>query len=136
MEFLGFSDAETVFSRLDALVVPSLWREPFGRIYAESMVHGVPVVGSVHGAGRELVIEGRTGWLCDPRSSSDLERALERVVSALSAGTFFREACLEAGSRFSPESVANAYAKFYTQAMEIGAIAREQASLPIRMRVV
>jgi len=124
VEFLGFVAPEEVFGRVDALVVPSLWNEPFGRVYAESLVHGVPVLGSVHGAGRELVSEGQTGWLCDPSEAASLDSALARCIHALSIAETqaeMRALCIESGKRFAPDAVAAAYEEVYLAAIDVHA---------------
>lgn len=129
VEFLGFVDADTVLTKLDALVVPSLWREPFGRIYAEALVHGVPVIGSVHGAGRELVSEGKTGWLCDPSNAPDLRAAIGRALDELSRPNEFRSNCRKAAMRFAPDAVAAAYEAFYETAIKAGATRKTKLSV-------
>ena len=121
VEFVGFVEPAAVYEKLDALVVPSLWNEPFGRVYAEALVHGIPVVGSIHGAGRELVSEGETGWLCDPTESASIEFALERCIGALSdpdVQARMRARCFESARRFASEPVAAAYEEVYRVAID------------------
>lgn len=70
--FLGYVDPASFFERIDILVVPSLWPEPFGRIVIEAYAHGVPVMAASRGGLREIVIDGKTGWLYDPERPSTL----------------------------------------------------------------
>jgi glycosyltransferase involved in cell wall biosynthesis len=67
VDFAGASDdLESVFGSLDVLLVPS-WEEPFGRVVAEAMAAGVPVVATSRGGPRELIDHSRTGFLVEPR---------------------------------------------------------------------
>lgn len=118
VDFLGFVESRSFLERVDALVVPSTWNEPFGRVYAEAACHGVPVVGSVLGAGSELVEQGRNGWLCDPTSSISLRTTLRLCLNALNkhGSDHFRQICLRGAARFSISAVAAQYEEVYEAA--------------------
>jgi glycosyltransferase involved in cell wall biosynthesis len=57
----GFVPREAFYERVDAVVVPSLWEEPFGRIVIEANAHGKPCIVSNRGGLPELVLDGTTG---------------------------------------------------------------------------
>ena len=61
------------------IVVPSRWREVFGLVAAEAMMHGLPVVASNSGALPELVSDGETGFLFKPGDVDALARAIEQL---------------------------------------------------------
>lgn len=48
-EWLGWMAPEELFSKIDVLVVPSVWEEPFGRVVVEAAAHGLPVLVSARG---------------------------------------------------------------------------------------
>ena len=63
-----------------ALLSPIQWSEPFGLMMIEALAAGTPVISTRRGAAPEIVVDGRTGFLCD--NEADLERAvrsLERI---------------------------------------------------------
>lgn len=63
VRFVGFQrEVDRVFRSLDVLVHPAE-REPFGRVVAEAMACGVPVVATSTGGIPEIVEDGRTGYL-------------------------------------------------------------------------
>jgi glycosyltransferase involved in cell wall biosynthesis len=47
----------------------SQWEEPFGLVMTESMACGTPVIALRRGAAPEVIIDGRTGFLCDDEDS-------------------------------------------------------------------
>ena len=93
-------DMPAAYMLTDVAVSASTDPEAFGRIIVEAQAMGRPVIASDHGAPRETIIPGRTGWLTtpgDPRSLADaLERFLamdvpERAEMANLAQSFVRE---------------------------------------------
>ena len=66
----------------DVYVMPSVG-EGFGFVFLEAMACGIPAVASDVDGGREAVLEGEIGWLCDPHDPDSIEQA---VLAALAAG--------------------------------------------------
>jgi len=54
--------------------------EGFGLVYAEAMAHGIPCVCGNRDAAREVVIDGETGFVVDPRSAGAVADALRRIL--------------------------------------------------------
>lgn len=54
----------TFLGAAKALLMPIQWDEPFGLVNVESMACGTPVIGLKRGALPELIISGKTGFLC------------------------------------------------------------------------
>lgn len=82
VDFAGFMPNEQVLSQLasyDFAVLPS-FSEAFALAPMEAMALGVPVVYSAMSSGPELITDGVDGWLCDPRSISNLQQALTRAA--------------------------------------------------------
>ncbi|WP_176525193.1 glycosyltransferase family 4 protein [Caenispirillum bisanense] len=69
--------------RARAVVVPSLWPEPFGRAVVEAFACGTPVVATAAGALPELVDDGVTGLLVPGEDSHALARAVHAVTPAM-----------------------------------------------------
>jgi glycosyltransferase involved in cell wall biosynthesis len=63
-----------------ALVMPSIWPEPFGIVAAEALAAGRPVVASAIGGIPEIVRDEGDGLLVAPGDAAALTRALARVV--------------------------------------------------------
>lgn len=85
VEWLGHLPRTEVLERIGAaaaLVVPSEWYEPFGRVVVEAFARGTPVVAARSGALGELVDDGRTGFTFRPGDPADFADALRRLDSA------------------------------------------------------
>lgn len=83
VRFVGSVEPEEVAEILTAaraLLVPSMWYEPAGKVVLEAYAAGIPVVASSMGALPELVQEGRSGFL----ASAGVERQWARSVERLS----------------------------------------------------
>jgi glycosyltransferase involved in cell wall biosynthesis len=68
-----------VLAEIDVLLHLSTIPETFGRVCAEAMAAGRPVVGFGHGAVAEIVKAGETGLLCPPGDLDAVEAALVDV---------------------------------------------------------
>jgi glycosyltransferase involved in cell wall biosynthesis len=79
VECTGWLDAPAVarhMRRALALIVPSVWFEPFGLVAIEAFAQGVPVIASRIGSLPEIVYPGRTGLLFEPGDAADLARKM------------------------------------------------------------
>jgi glycosyltransferase involved in cell wall biosynthesis len=60
------ADMPAAYLIADLVCAPSLDPEPFGRTAVEPQAMGRPVLAADHGAARETVVPGQTGWLVPP----------------------------------------------------------------------
>ncbi len=80
IRFLGNrDDMASVYAALDLLVAPSRW-EGFGMMLIEAMAAGRPIVATRVGAIPEIVRDGRTGVLVEPRDAQALARAITGML--------------------------------------------------------
>ena len=78
IEFRGYVPEEempALWAEASVLAMPSR-REGFGLAYIEAMRHSLPVVASVHDAGREVNIHGETGFNVNLEDPTDLPNRL------------------------------------------------------------
>jgi glycosyltransferase involved in cell wall biosynthesis len=62
---VGGSVKQALFASARGLLMPIRWAEPFGMVMLEALACGTPVIAFAEGAARELVTDGRTGFLVD-----------------------------------------------------------------------
>ena len=65
--FLGWIEPSKAYKQADIVIVPSLWEEPFGRTAIEAMSYGIPVIASNIGGLKNIVIDGKTGYLIETK---------------------------------------------------------------------
>jgi len=109
----------SLMSRARAVVVPSIWDEPFGLVVAEAMAAGAPPIAPRHGAFPELIQDGVDGVLFSSGDVGDLAAQLTRLVDQ--PGWFDdlgRAAVRTHAERFSPEGNVGELISIYRFAIE------------------
>ena len=84
VRFLGRLDRAAVtraYREHDAVVLPSIWDEPFAVVPLEAMALGLPVIAAASGGTPEAVEDGRTGLLVPPRDPGALGAAMLRLAA-------------------------------------------------------
>jgi phosphatidylinositol alpha-1,6-mannosyltransferase len=83
-----------VLDACSALAMPSRG-EGFGLAYVEAMRHGVPVIGSVHDAAREVNADGVTGFNVDLDRPGELGARVVQVLSEPALGRALGQGALQ-----------------------------------------
>ena len=84
-------------------------QEGFGLVFAEAMAAGLPVVACRAAAVPEIVEDGRTGFLVNPRSPDELAVALEATLTNTKLSEEFGRAAVQRVEAFGLESVARRF---------------------------
>jgi len=114
--FLGRVEPSGFLQSIDALVVPSLWEEPLGRVIHEAYALGVPVIASRLGGIPEIVEEGVTGWLFPAGDAAALGAILRRLADeGIPAAAF--DACVASSRRFALDAICAQYLAAYERAI-------------------
>ncbi len=83
IDLLGYvpeDKLETAWRGVHTLVMPSRG-EGFGLVYIEAMRRGIPVIASVHDAGREINVHGVTGYNVDQDNQGELTTAIVSLLT-------------------------------------------------------
>jgi glycosyltransferase involved in cell wall biosynthesis len=82
VKLLGAIDAGEVKDKLEEshLFVLASWHEPLGVAYMEAMSMGVPTIGTDAGGVPELITDGSTGYLVEPKNPGMLARTIRSLV--------------------------------------------------------
>lgn len=82
VRFLGYvSEPQSVFTAAEAVVVPSLWNEAFGRVVVEAMGCGAVAVASAVGGMQEIFDDGAEGLLVPKADAAAIAAALNRLAT-------------------------------------------------------
>ncbi len=77
---IGGAAKRSLFAHARGLLMPIRWDEPFGMVMVEALACGTPVIAFPEGAARELVVDGKTGFLVDnERAMADAIGLLRRI---------------------------------------------------------
>ena len=83
VEFLGRRGQDEVYSwmnKADVFVLPS-WAEAFGVVYLEAMAAGTPVIACKGEGIEDVIADGKSGFLVEPKDVASLSQALDRLLS-------------------------------------------------------
>jgi len=116
INFAGHVVPAEFLRRIDILVVPSKWNEPFGRVTVEAYSHGVPVVGANTG-GIPEVIEPSSNLIFDidqPHTVIDKIHEAVQLLNDPQTPTRLRDYA----QTFSPKAMVDAYLEVYKNALK------------------
>jgi glycosyltransferase involved in cell wall biosynthesis len=103
------------FSQAKALLHPAFpFREPFGLSPVEAQAAGCGVIASDHGALRETIKHGETGFLCKTPEE------MAEYIKTDAVRSIRPEACRENASRFSLQAMTLRYEALCQEAIEVG----------------
>lgn len=68
------------YDRSDIMLIPSLWKEPFGLVVAEAMARGLPIITSNIGGPAEIITHEYDGLLLEPGDERLLAAAITRLL--------------------------------------------------------
>jgi glycosyltransferase involved in cell wall biosynthesis len=126
-------DPREIYKVTKALLVPSLWRESFGRVAAEGLANGIPVLASDRGALPEIL--GDSGFLftiperCTPTSGlvptarevAPWIATIERLWDDGAWAQAHSQRALEEAKRWAPDVITSRYREFFeTQSRSAG----------------
>lgn len=109
-ENIPFDDVWGLYSGAKALILPISWDEPFGMVMIEAMACGTPVIAYNRGSVAEIVKDGVTGFIVDPKLGVDgLVAAIKRI------NQIDRAACRKhVEEHFTVEKMVDRYEDVYT----------------------
>lgn len=94
-------------------IFPSLY-EPFGFVYIEAMSQGLLTVGSTKGESQNIIVEGKSGFLVEPKAAKIAKKLSEIYeYSPRLLRKITKQAQMTVLRKYSPEAVKPSYQKLY-----------------------
>ncbi len=128
--FMGFVEPDDFYARIDLLVVPSLWHEPFGSVVVEAMSHGLPTIVSARGGLPEIMGDDASGLVFDPDERGALGRLLQPFIREPALAARLRPRMLIRARQFTVERQARQYKDLLDElrVADVPAAGRERAA--------
>lgn len=113
------ADMPAAYALSDIAIAPSQSPEAFGRTAVEPQVMGVPVIASDHGATRETIVPGETGWRVAPSDAKAWADALQAAIALGPEGRrrMGRAAAARSRALYSVEAMCAATLEVYAQVL-------------------
>lgn len=77
------SKMETFYEKIDLFVLPSIQPEPFGLVVIEAMDAGIPVIATNQGGPKEIISDGKNGYLVDFKDANEMAEKIMLLESDL-----------------------------------------------------
>lgn len=79
LRLIGYTNQEIFFEKINILIVPSIWEEPFGRVVLEGLINNKVVLVSNRGALKEL-LSNNSSFTFNP-NENDLKQFLGNILN-------------------------------------------------------
>ena len=108
------SEMKKIFENSKIVVVPSIYLDPFPTVNLEAMACKKPVVATCFGGSREVVLDGKTGYIVNPYNTDELANKIIDLLKNPEKAKQFGEAGHERiKSEFNLEKMTNDYLYWY-----------------------
>lgn len=107
IEFLGVQKPDEFYSKVDAVIVPSLWNDPAPRVVYEAGLHQVVPIVADRGGLPQLVQYGERGKVFEADDPESLRRHVRQLASDRTEVGRIRDEWRRTGNEFSQVSVSN-----------------------------
>lgn len=109
-----------IYDEAQIVVAPHIWYEPFGRTVAEAMARGKVVVSANVGGPKEMITDGKSGYLFERKSKDSLT---ETLIKALGGDENIqkdigREASNWTKNNLNKKDIATKYEDFYKEVID------------------
>ena len=107
-------EVAAMMQKARAFLMTINWYEPFGLVMAEAGSCGTPVIGFDRGSVKELVVDGKTGFVVSPETGVDgLKEALTKIDSIKP-----KDCRDHVVKNFSTETMVNNYEALYNEILK------------------
>jgi glycosyltransferase involved in cell wall biosynthesis len=116
VHFLGHIKPADFFPRVDLLAIPSVWEDPFPRVFHEALAYGVPSLVTPLGGLPEVIRPWQTGFIAGGSDAAALGSALRTLLTRGWDRAAMRAECRAAAAAYRPERIVAQYEAVLTAA--------------------
>lgn len=108
IDYLGHVDPNQFYPKIDFLIHPAVWHEPFPRVLIEAFSYGIPVIAGSTGGTKDAIEGQGTGFVY--KSLIEINAILNQILNNELAINPMRENCRKYAERnFTSEVICNKY---------------------------
>lgn len=118
--FAGVLSSDEVYEQFKnaSIYLGASLEEGFPNVFIEAMHYGLPIVATDVGGSKELVVEGKTGYLVAPMDESALGRRLAELAHNRDLRNTFAAAAYERSKQFNLEVLVDTFIEMYQDLLE------------------
>lgn len=109
IDFIGHASPADFYPSIDLLVIPSVWEDPFPRVFHEALAYGVPSLVTPLGGLSEVIEPGRNGFLIAGTGAEALFASLSKLIRTPWDRDFVFAECRKAAADFTPSRIGAQY---------------------------
>lgn len=114
---LSFEKLLQAYKAADAVIIPAILDEPFGRTMIEAMAAGKPAIASSIGNYKEVIADGKNGLLAEAGNPKAFAKAVSSLLSSKKlAGKIRREGLKTVRQKYSESTVSKKLLGIYRKA--------------------
>lgn len=109
VHFLGHVRPVDFFPRIDLLAIPSIWEDPFPRVFHEALAFGVPSLVTPLGGLPEVIRPGQNGFIAAGSDAMAFGSTLRTLLARGWDRAAIRAECRAAAAAYRPERIVAQY---------------------------
>jgi len=112
--WVGRDDIKYAYGAADVVLVPSVYLDAFPRAAIEGSTAGKPVIATCYGGIHEIIKDGVTGYVIDPRDVTQIsDKIVDLLVSQPKAEQFGQAGQMRVATNFNLKDKINELIKYY-----------------------
>lgn len=112
VKFLGYQEPKLFFEKIDYLIHPAVWHEPFPRTLIEAFSFGKPVIAGLTGGTKEAITVNSTGFTY--KDYTELNEILKLITTKDIGYIKMSENCREYAKKFSSKKIIDKYLDLFS----------------------
>lgn len=118
-DWISRDGMKVAYAVSDVVLMTSICLDTFGRVNIEAMISKKPVVGTRYGGTPEIVQDGVTGYIVDPRNPEQIaKKTIDLLIDSQRALSFGNAGYMRVIQKFNLDDIVRQYAEQYESLLE------------------
>lgn len=107
-----------IYWKHDILIFPSIWAEPFSITLLEAMASGIPIIGTLSGGSKEILVDGFNSLIFQEDNADQLADKIEYLIKETGLREKLRENSLQTVRQYTLETMSDKIEKYLMEIVE------------------